>query len=156
MLYCPIGRGVLAAVSCGNTSRASPTTRSPGNYEPPVITRRTRGGTAACSPNIRASGFYLPSAEIPDLVKHAPLFPSAEDRNFYSHWGFDPEGIVRAGITSAKVPPHSGRLTITQQVAKNFLLNSDRTFERKIREILLSIRRSNPPTQRKNPRALPQ
>jgi penicillin-binding protein 1A len=73
------------------------------------------------------------------LVKHA--FISAEDKNFYNHWGVDPEGIVRAGVVYMQGSRHiQGASTITQQVAKNFLLNSDRTFDRKIREILLSLR----------------
>ena len=87
----------------------------------------------------RERRLYLPSSAIPDLVKQA--FISAEDKNFYTHRGFDPEGIVRAGIVflqgSRRV---QGASTITQQVAKNFLLTSDRTFDRKIREILLSLR----------------
>ena len=87
----------------------------------------------------RERRLYLPSSSIPDLVKQA--FISAEDKNFYTHFGFDPEGIARAGIVflqgSRRV---QGASTITQQVAKNFLLNSDRTFDRKICEILLSLR----------------
>ncbi len=87
----------------------------------------------------RERRLYLPSDEIPDLVKHA--FISAEDKNFYNHWGVDPEGIVRAGIIYMQGSRHiQGAVTITQQVAKNFLLNSDRTFDRKIREISLSLR----------------
>ena len=94
----------------------------------------------AFSRNTRASArLYLPSDEIPDLVKHA--FISAEDKNFYSHWGVDPEGILRAGMVYVQGSRHiQGASTITQQVAKNFLLNSDRTFDRKIREVLLSLR----------------
>ena len=65
--------------------------------------------TAACSPNIpRERRLYLPSAAIPDLVKEA--FISAEDKNFYTHHGVDPEGIVRAGIVSCRAPARSGRL----------------------------------------------
>jgi penicillin-binding protein 1A len=87
----------------------------------------------------RERRLYLPSDEIPDLVKHA--FISAEDKNFYNHWGVDPEGIVRAAMVYMQGSRHiQGASTITQQVAKNFLLNSDRTFDRKIREILLSLR----------------
>ena len=87
----------------------------------------------------RERRLYLPSDEIPALVKEA--FISAEDKNFYSHYGVDPEGIVRAGLIYLQGSHHiQGASTITQQVAKNFLLNSDRTFDRKIREILLSMR----------------
>ncbi len=109
------------------------------NYEPPVMTRVHAADGSLLAEYSRERRLYLPSDEIPDLVKHA--FISAEDKNFYSHWGVDPEGIVRAGLIYLQGSRHiQGASTITQQVAKNFLLNSDRTFNRKIREILLSLR----------------
>src|SRR6202789_4456887 len=109
------------------------------NYEPPVMTRVHAADGSLLAEYSRERRLYLPSAEIPDLVKEA--FISAEDKNFYSHWGVDPEGIVRAGIIFLQGQRRiQGASTITQQVAKNFLLNSDRTFDRKIREILLSMR----------------
>ena len=74
----------------------------------------------------RERRLYLPSAAIPPLVKDA--FIAAEDKNFYTHRGFDPEGIVRAGLVFLQGDKHvQGASTITQQVAKNFLLTSDRT-----------------------------
>ena len=109
------------------------------NYEPPVMTRVHAADGSLLAEYSRERRLYLPSAEIPDLVKEA--FISAEDKNFYSHWGIDPEGIVRAGLIFMQGSRRiQGASTITQQVAKNFLLNSDRTFDRKIREILLSLR----------------
>jgi penicillin-binding protein 1A len=109
------------------------------NYEPPVMTRVHAADGSLLAEYSRERRLYLPSDEIPELVKHA--FISAEDKNFYNHWGVDPEGIVRAGIVYMQGSRHiQGASTITQQVAKNFLLNSDRTFDRKIREILLSLR----------------
>jgi len=109
------------------------------NYEPPVMTRVHAADGSLLAEYSRERRLYLPSAEIPDLVKEA--FISAEDKNFYSHWGVDPEGIVRAGLIFLQGQRRiQGASTITQQVAKNFLLNSDRTFDRKIREILLSMR----------------
>jgi penicillin-binding protein 1A len=109
------------------------------NYEPPVMTRVHAADGSLLAEYSRERRLYLPSDEIPDLVKHA--FISAEDKNFYSHWGVDPEGILRAGMVYLQGSRHiQGASTITQQVAKNFLLNSDRTFDRKIREILLSLR----------------
>ncbi len=109
------------------------------NYEPPVMTRVHAADGSLLAEYSRERRLYLPSSAIPDLVKEA--FISAEDKNFYSHGGFDPEGIVRAGIVFLQGSRHvQGASTITQQVAKNFLLSSDRTFDRKIREILLSVR----------------
>jgi penicillin-binding protein 1A len=133
-----LATGVLAAV-VWKYEQGLPDYSQLKNYEPAVMTRVHAADGSLLAEYSRERRLYLPSAEIPDLVKQA--FISAEDRNFYSHWGFDPEGIVRAGLIYMQGSRHiQGASTITQQVAKNFLLNSDRTFERKIREILLSLR----------------
>ncbi len=109
------------------------------NYEPAVMTRVHAADGSLLAEYSRERRLYLPSAAIPPLVKDA--FIAAEDKNFYSHRGFDPEGILRAAVVFAQGNKHvQGASTITQQVAKNFLLTADRTFERKIREILLSMR----------------
>src|SRR6201997_1586452 len=109
------------------------------NYEPPVMTRVHAADGSLLAEYARERRLYLPSAAIPPLVKEA--FIAAEDKNFYSHGGFDPEGILRAGLVFIEGQRHmQGASTITQQVAKNFLLTADRTIERKIREILLSVR----------------
>jgi penicillin-binding protein 1A len=109
------------------------------NYEPPVMTRVHAADGSLLAEYSHERRLYLPSSAIPDLVKHA--FISAEDKNFYSHRGFDPEGILRAAVVFMEGHRHiQGASTITQQVAKNFLLTSDRTVERKIREVLLSLR----------------
>ena len=133
-----LATGVLAAV-VWKYEQGLPDYTQLKNYEPAVMTRVHAADGSLLAEYSRERRLYLPSAEIPHLVKQA--FISAEDRNFYSHWGFDPEGIVRAGLIYMQGSRHiQGASTITQQVAKNFLLNSDRTFERKIREILLSLR----------------
>jgi penicillin-binding protein 1A len=109
------------------------------NYEPPVMTRVYAGDGSSLAEYAHERRLYLPSSAIPPLVKQA--FISAEDKNFYFHFGFDPEGILRAGYIFLQGSKHiQGASTITQQVAKNFLLNNERTFDRKIREILLSMR----------------
>ncbi|MGD0564152.1 MAG: penicillin-binding protein 1A [Roseiarcus sp.] len=109
------------------------------NYEPPVMTRVHAADGSLLAEYARERRLYLPSAAIPPLVKNA--FIAAEDKNFYSHRGFDPEGILRAAFVFMQGSKRvQGASTITQQVAKNFLLTADRTFERKIREILLSLR----------------
>ncbi len=91
------------------------------NYEPPVMTRVHAADGSLLAEYSRERRLYLPSDEIPALVKEA--FISAEDKNFYSHYGVDPEGIVRAGLIYLQGSHHiQGASTITQQVAKNFLL----------------------------------
>ena len=109
------------------------------NYEPPVMTRVHAGDGSLLAEYARERRLYLPSTAIPPLLKDA--FISAEDKNFYTHDGVDPEGVLRAlkvlVVGNKRV---QGASTITQQVAKNFLLTNERTFSRKIREALLAIR----------------
>jgi penicillin-binding protein 1A len=109
------------------------------NYEPPVMTRVHASDGSILAEYARERRLYLPGPAIPKLVKEA--FISAEDKNFYTHNGVDPEGIVRAALILVQGSKHvQGASTITQQVAKNFLLGNERSFERKIREALLSFR----------------
>src|SRR6204780_5452944 len=109
------------------------------NYEPPVMTRVHASDGSLLAEYAHERRLYLPSAAIPKRVKDA--FISAEDNHFYTHRGFDPEGIIRAAYVFLQGSKRvQGASTITQQVAKNFLLSADRTVERKIREVLLSLR----------------
>jgi len=109
------------------------------NYEPPVMTRVHAADGSVLAEYAKERRLYLPSSAIPPLVKEA--FISAEDKNFYTHPGVDFEGVIRAGIVFLQGSRHvQGASTITQQVAKNFFLTSERSFERKIREALLSFR----------------
>nr|WP_246413590.1 PBP1A family penicillin-binding protein [Rubricella aquisinus] len=86
---------------------------------------------------VRERRVFTPADEIPDIVKQA--FISAEDKNFYEHWGFDPRGIASAVLDAARGGRLRGASTITQQVVKNFLLSGEREIERKIREIILAV-----------------
>ena len=83
---------------------------------------------------------FTPADEIPNLVKYA--FVAAEDQNFYSHPGFDVRGMAAAFVEAVQSRGQDlrGASTITQQVMKNFLLDSSRTAERKIKEIILAVR----------------
>ena len=112
------------------------------NYEPPVMTRVHAADGALMAEYATERRMFLPIQAIPDRVKQA--FISAEDKNFYSHIGVDPEGIARAAVRfvqnygSGRRP--EGASTITQQVAKNFLLTNDLSIVRKIKEAILSLR----------------
>ncbi|WP_232366896.1 transglycosylase domain-containing protein [Alteripontixanthobacter muriae] len=83
-------------------------------------------------------GEWLDRREIPQVMKDAMI--SVEDRRFYSHFGVDPIGLVRA-VYSAAVDDRrvSATSTITQQLARNIFLNSNRSFDRKIREAVLAV-----------------
>src|ERR1700738_5085513 len=108
-------------------------------YEPPVMTRVHASDGSLIAEYARERRLYLPGAAIPALVKNA--FISAEDKNCYPHPGVDPERILRAFIVFLQGDKHvQGASTITQQVAKNFLLTNERSFERKIRKVHISFR----------------
>ncbi|MCU0830447.1 MAG: penicillin-binding protein 1A [Rhizobiaceae bacterium] len=111
-------------------------------YEPPVMTRIHAADGSLMAEYARERRLYLPIQAVPDRVKAA--FISAEDKNFYSHNGVDFQGLARAVIVnlqnmgSGRRPV--GASTITQQVAKNFLLTSDQTIDRKVKEAMLAFR----------------
>jgi penicillin-binding protein 1A len=82
---------------------------------------------------------WIPLAEIPDSVRDA--FVAAEDRHFYQHKGIDERGLIRAFVSNlAKPGRREGGSTITQQLVKNLLVGDDRTYERKIREMIVASR----------------
>jgi penicillin-binding protein 1A len=109
------------------------------DYEPPVMTRVHAADGSLVAEYAHERRLYIPSNAIPKLVKEA--FISAEDKNFYTHNGIDPEGMLRAvKVLLEGNKRMQGASTITQQVAKNFLLTPERSFERKIQEALLSLR----------------
>ncbi len=112
------------------------------NYEPPVTTRIHASDGALMAEFAREKRLFLPIQAVPDRVKAA--FLSAEDKNFYQHPGVDVTGLFRAVVTNIKNAGSGrrpvGASTITQQVAKNFLLDSTQSYDRKIREMILSFR----------------
>ena len=107
-------------------------------YEPATISRVFSGRGLVMDEFVKERRFYTPADEIPNLVKRA--FISAEDKNFYSHGGFDLRQIAAAAYSAAKGGRVRGASTIPQQVAKNFLLSSDQTVARKVKEMILSVR----------------
>lgn len=81
---------------------------------------------------------YVPLDNISPYILDATV--SIEDKNFYHHWGFDPVGIVRAQLKNISEDDIvQGASTITQQLAKNIFLSPERTYERKIKELLLAM-----------------
>jgi len=112
------------------------------NYEPPVMTRVHAADGSLMAEYATQRRMFLPIQAMPDQLKHAYL--SAEDKNFYKHIGVDPEGIARAVIRYAQNfgtgRRPEGASTITQQVAKNFLLTNEVSIQRKIKEAILALR----------------
>jgi penicillin-binding protein 1A len=108
------------------------------NYEPPVMTRVHAADGSLLAEYARERRLYIPIQAVPKLVVGA--FLSAEDKNFYKHSGIDPEGVIRALLTNMRSGRKQGASTITQQVAKNFFLTPEQSYERKIREALTALR----------------
>jgi penicillin-binding protein 1A len=125
-------------------SQDLPDYESLSKYEPPVMTRIHAHNGALIAEYARERRIFVPINTIPKRVISA--FLSAEDSRFYEHGGIDPQGIARAvfKLVEAKIQGRSRRVegasTITQQVAKNFLLTSERSINRKIKEAILAIR----------------
>lgn len=111
-------------------------------YEPPVTTRLFAGDGQVMMEYAAEKRLFVPIEKIPDKVKHA--FIAAEDKHFYTHSGIDYIGIVRAVLGNLKKigtgRRPAGASTITQQVAKNFLLSSELSYTRKIKEAILARR----------------
>ena len=121
-------------------SRDLPSHEQLAQYSPKTISRVYSGEGRLIDEFAEERRIFVPIDEIPPLVKEA--FVSAEDKNFYHHHGFDPRGMVGALIQAVQSRGESvrGASTITQQVMKNFLLSSDRSAERKIKELILATR----------------
>ncbi len=111
------------------------------NYQPPVMSRVFAGDGRLMAELATERRIFVPYSAIPDLVKQA--FVSAEDQHFWTHPGVDPLAIVRAAVFDMS---HMGQRrpigasTITQQVAKNMLLDNQVSLARKAREAILAMR----------------
>ena len=135
--------GALGAVGVGGVflyfSRDLPTVEALADYEPPTVTVVNDAKGRVLGEIYEKRRYVVPLEAIPDHVKNA--FLAAEDANFWEHDGIDVGGIFRAVIRNvAKGKKAQGASTITQQVARNFLLTREKTFVRKIREVVLAQR----------------
>ena len=112
------------------------------HYQPPVMSRVYAGDARPIAELATERRIFVPYSAIPDMVKHA--FVSAEDQNFRVHRGVDPLAILRAAVTNFQQMGHDrrpiGASTITQQVAKNMLLDNQVSLARKAREAILALR----------------
>jgi len=112
------------------------------NYKPPVSSKMYSGNGDLVADFSKEKRIFIPFNAIPEKVINA--FLSAEDKNFFSHPGVDAKGVLRATINNIKNIMTSKRLegasTITQQVAKNFLLSNEVSINRKIKEAILAFR----------------
>ena len=121
------------------------------SYEPPVSSRVYASNGALIAEYAIEKRLFIPYDSIPNKVINA--FLSAEDKNFFNHPGIDPKGIARATVNNFKNIVKDKRLegasTITQQVAKNFLLTNEVSLRRKIKEAILAFRIEKAYTKKK-------
>ncbi|HEX7008175.1 MAG TPA: penicillin-binding protein 1A [Alphaproteobacteria bacterium] len=135
-----IGTAALA-YALWHYGRDLPDYRQLANYEPPIVTRVYAGNGQLLGEFAEERRIFVPIDIVPRLVINA--FVAAEDKTFFEHSGIDIRGIIRAAITNLQNMGEKrpeGASTITQQVAKNFLLSNEVSIERKIKEILLAFR----------------
>ena len=112
------------------------------NYQPPISSRVYSQDNELIAEYALEKRLFIPYESIPEKVINA--FLSAEDKNFFKHPGIDAKGILRAVFKNIKNISQNKRLegasTITQQVAKNFLLTNEVSMKRKIKEAILAFR----------------
>ena len=112
------------------------------NYQPPISSRVYSDNGKLIAEYALEKRLFIPFESIPKKVIHS--FLSAEDKNFFNHPGVDAKGILRAFLKNLKNISENKRLegasTITQQVAKNFLLTNEVSLKRKIKEAILAFR----------------
>lgn len=137
-----IGGVALVAFAINFYGQDLPDYKQLQKYEPSIVTRIYAGDGGLLAEYASEKRIFVPVQKIPDRVKQA--FISAEDKNFYNHNGVDFYAIARAMVTNLRNAGSGRRLigasTITQQVAKNFLLTNEVSYERKIKEAILAMR----------------
>ncbi|MDC3126697.1 PBP1A family penicillin-binding protein [Candidatus Pelagibacter sp.] len=134
--------GVLVVAVLWTYSNDIPDYKFLKNYKPPVSSKVYSGEGEMVADFSKEKRVFVPFSSIPKNIINA--FLSAEDKNFFSHPGVDAKGVLRAVVNNISNIISSKRLegasTITQQVAKNFLLTNEVSINRKIKEAILAFR----------------
>jgi len=141
-LACFAGAAGVATQAYVYFTHSLPSIEKLRNYTPPIVTQVYADNGELISEFAFERRFVVPIEQIPQMLQQA--FVAAEDKNFWQHQGVDKEAILRAvkdTVTKWKIG--GGASTITQQVARTFLLTSEKKFSRKIREAILSTRIEN-------------
>ncbi len=138
-----VGGGVFGWYVYARIAADLPTVDGLRTYAPPEMSRIYAGNQAIIAELGPQRRIFVPFSAIPKRVAQA--FVSAEDKSFWTNGGIDPTAIIRAAATDlmqlGKGRRPIGASTITQQVARNMLLNSDKlSITRKIREAILAMR----------------
>ncbi len=124
------------------STRDLPSVESLSEYQPPVMSRVHAGDGKLISEFRKQARVFVPIETVPEALQNS--FVAAEDKRFYTHSGFDPIGFARAMKANIghvlKGRRLEGGSTLTQQVAKNFLVGNERNIERKVREVAIARR----------------
>jgi len=125
-----------------SATRDLPSVETLAEYKPPVMSRVHAGDGKLISEFRKEARVFVPIETVPELLQHA--FVAAEDQRFYRHKGFDAKGFARAMVANVGHVLNGRRMeggsTLTQQVAKNFLVGNQRNIERKLREVVIARR----------------
>lgn len=141
-VFCAALGALAIAIWVWTLSRDLPNVEVLAKYEPPVMSRVQAGDGKLIAEYAKQHRVFVPIQSIPDLVIHA--FVSAEDKNYYKHHGIDWKGFVRAQINNIFNKLRGRRLegasTLTQQVAENFLVDTQQNVAQKIRKMIIATR----------------
>ena len=141
-IFIGVAMTIFAIIYFLRATRDLPGIEVLAQYKPPVMTRVHAGDGKLIAEYSREARIFVPIETIPKRVQHA--FVAAEDQRFHEHDGFDRRGFARAMISNIGNKLQGRRLeggsTITQQVAKVFLVGNQRTIDRKMREIVIARR----------------
>ncbi len=137
-LVCGIWVGVIGALVIGyEAAKLPPIDQIAVPKRPPNIAIMASDGSLLANRG-DTGGAAVRLSELPAYLPHA--FVAIEDRRFYSHWGIDPVGIVRAVFSDVVLHRSmQGGSTLTQQLAKNVFLTQERSLQRKIQEAILAV-----------------
>ena len=147
--YTVVALALLAVIATGGVvsamwyyGRHLPAYDKLAQYEPPTVSRMYAGDGRLLESYADEDRIFVPIESIPRKVLHA--FVAAEDQNFFTHTGLDAVAILRAAATNLRRMGTNqrpvGASTITQQVAKNFLLSDRVSLRRKVREAILALK----------------
>ncbi len=137
MIGCMAGGAGVAVQGYAYFTHSLPSIQKLKKYSPPTVTHVYADKGELIGEFATERRFLVPIEQIPKLLQNA--FVAAEDKNFWQHSGVDKEAIVRAIKTNlVRGKAEVGASTITQQVARTFLLTPEKTFTRKIKEAILS------------------
>ncbi len=129
---------LLAGVGLAVAYPNLPPVRGLADYQPKMPLRVYSADKVLIGEFGEEKRHFLPISQIPKVMRDAVL--AIEDARFYSHGGVDYLGVLRAGLANFGESRSQGASTITMQVARNFYLPTEKTFTRKIYEILLAIK----------------